>query len=182
MTAVILELPRRDEGSPQDAPRSNALQWLGREFAAERDRHVLWLPVFMGIGIGLYFLLPSEPPAIVPIILGPIVIAFAWLAPPKVRALIIAALIALWIGFVAGVARTNIVAAPVLTRSIYADITGTVRWREPLQSGALRLVIDVRSIDGFSKRETPRRVRVSLRGVATAPAIGDLIELSAKLM
>ncbi|MFZ1990581.1 MAG: ComEC/Rec2 family competence protein [Alphaproteobacteria bacterium] len=182
MTAVILELPRREERAPQDAPRPSALEWLRGEFAAECDRYVLWLPVFLGIGIGLYFLLPSEPPAIVPIILGPIVVASAWLVPSNVRALVIAALIALWIGFLAGVVRTNLVAAPVLTRATYADITGTVRWREPLESGALRLVIDVRSIGGLSKRETPKRVRVSLRGVDEAPAIGDLIELSAKLM
>nr|MBC8158897.1 hypothetical protein [Alphaproteobacteria bacterium] len=31
-------------------------------FAAERERWVLWLPVFLGAGIGGYFLLRVEPP------------------------------------------------------------------------------------------------------------------------
>ncbi len=28
----------------------------------ERERWVLWLPVFLGLGIGFYFALPEEPP------------------------------------------------------------------------------------------------------------------------
>ena len=31
-------------------------------FLAERERWPLWLPVAMGIGVGIYFDLPSEPP------------------------------------------------------------------------------------------------------------------------
>ena len=31
-------------------------------FAAEGDRRILWLPVFFGTGIALYFALTSEPP------------------------------------------------------------------------------------------------------------------------
>ncbi len=31
-------------------------------FFAEKDRFVIWLPVLFGFGIGLYFLLPVEPP------------------------------------------------------------------------------------------------------------------------
>src|SRR5229473_3146012 len=31
-------------------------------FAAEGDRRILWLPVFFGTGIALYFTLTSEPP------------------------------------------------------------------------------------------------------------------------
>src|SRR5512134_3460089 len=35
--------------------------WLSAAFAAEHDRWILWLPVLIGIGIGLYFRLPAEP-------------------------------------------------------------------------------------------------------------------------
>ncbi len=181
MSAVILELPRQNGRAPEASPRKRYLEWLGHEFAEERDRYILWLPVFMSLGIGLYFLLPVEPPLIVPLILGAVIAAPAWLAPPNIRGLMVPALIAVWIGFLAGVVRTNLVAAPVLSRSIYADITGTVNWREPLQSGALRLVVDVRTIEGLRKGETPKRVRVSLRGVKAPPEIGDLVELKARL-
>jgi len=182
MAAVVLKMPHRDAGEePTPARRLTLLQWLAHELAAERDRHVLWLPVFIGIGIGFYFLLPIEPPLIVPLVLGPVAIALAWLMPKNIRRLIIPTFVAIWIGFLAGVVRTSLVAAPVLSRPLFADVTGVVRWREPLVSGALRLVIDVQSIEGLTRPETPRRVRVSLRGVEKAPEIGDLVELKAKL-
>jgi len=35
---------------------------LAERLAAERHRHLLWLPVFFGAGIGVYFALTVEPP------------------------------------------------------------------------------------------------------------------------
>src|SRR6202011_4489662 len=35
---------------------------IAGRLAAERDRHLLWLPVFFGAGIGVYFALTVEPP------------------------------------------------------------------------------------------------------------------------
>lgn len=37
------------------------MTWFLSVLAAERDRCILWLPVFLGVGIGGYFALPSEP-------------------------------------------------------------------------------------------------------------------------
>ena len=34
---------------------------IKENFLAEKDRFVLWLPVLFGLGIGLYFILPTEP-------------------------------------------------------------------------------------------------------------------------
>ena len=42
---------------------SRAGQALGDIAEAERGRFVLWLPVFMGIGVLTYYGLRSEPPA-----------------------------------------------------------------------------------------------------------------------
>ncbi|HEU0219139.1 MAG TPA: hypothetical protein VFQ90_20955, partial [Stellaceae bacterium] len=39
-----------------------AFRRLSAAFAAEHERHILWLPVFFGIGIALYFTLTVEPP------------------------------------------------------------------------------------------------------------------------
>src|SRR5258707_12555290 len=46
------------------APRRylRPLAALATAFAAEGDRRILWLPVFFGTGIALYFTLTSEPP------------------------------------------------------------------------------------------------------------------------
>ena len=35
---------------------------IGGALFAERDRWLLWLPVFLGAGTGLYFGLAAEPP------------------------------------------------------------------------------------------------------------------------
>ena len=35
--------------------------YLRRQADLEPERRKLWLPVFFGIGIGLYYLLPQEP-------------------------------------------------------------------------------------------------------------------------
>ncbi len=45
--------------------------WISAALLAERDRWLLWLPVFLGAGTGLYFgLLPEPPPWIGPAPLG----------------------------------------------------------------------------------------------------------------
>ena len=42
--------------------RGRAAPWLAGQLLAERERWLLWLPVALGLGIGLYFALPLEPP------------------------------------------------------------------------------------------------------------------------
>jgi competence protein ComEC len=41
---------------------SGANHWIAATVLAERDRWLLWLPVFLGAGTGLYFGLETEPP------------------------------------------------------------------------------------------------------------------------
>jgi competence protein ComEC len=43
-------------------PRLRPIAAFVAALAAEDDRRALWLPVFFGTGIALYFTLPSEPP------------------------------------------------------------------------------------------------------------------------
>ena len=42
---------------------SRVVNVLGECLLAERARWPLWLPVFLGLGIALYFAIPAEPPA-----------------------------------------------------------------------------------------------------------------------
>ena len=35
--------------------------WIQDQIEAERGRWILWLPVALGLGIAVYFELPSEP-------------------------------------------------------------------------------------------------------------------------
>src|SRR5258706_1857129 len=51
---------RLDRTSP--AGLIGLVDGVRRVLSAERDRWFLWLPVFIGTGIGLYFSLTAEPP------------------------------------------------------------------------------------------------------------------------
>ncbi|MDN4163753.1 hypothetical protein, partial [Nocardioides abyssi] len=70
---------------------SGARTWIVRQFDAERGRWMLWLPVAMGLGIAIYFELPSEPPIWLGFALAAASLGATFLAPPgsAVRALCI---------------------------------------------------------------------------------------------
>src|SRR5689334_20162230 len=100
---------------------SGARIWILHQLDAERGRWMLWLPVAMGLGIAIYFELPSEPT----IWLGPALAAGAILA--SLLAPAGSALRAACIGLVAASAafglatwRTGLVASPVLSRPLYS--------------------------------------------------------------
>ena len=64
-----LRLVFRSDGSSSGGRTSPLSEWRTRLFggladrlAAEGERRLLWLPVFFGAGIGVYFLLKVEPP------------------------------------------------------------------------------------------------------------------------
>src|SRR5260221_13627359 len=96
---------------------AGARTWIRQQLDAERGRWMLWLPVAMGLGIAVYFELPSEPA----IWLGPALAAGAsvavCLAPAgsRARALCIALAVAA-AGFRPVSLRTANHAAPTLNR------------------------------------------------------------------
>ncbi|MGH7087790.1 MAG: ComEC/Rec2 family competence protein, partial [Stellaceae bacterium] len=97
---------------PSDPPRLAAR--LKENFLAERERWPLWLPVFLGAGIGCYFWLPREPaPALGPtlLVLAVGVLVVACRSGRGVAAA--AAVAALALGFAAAQVQTRLVAAPV---------------------------------------------------------------------
>jgi competence protein ComEC len=51
-----------EQGLEATHARRNPLHRLADALAAEGDRRILWLPVFFGSGIALYFALTVEPP------------------------------------------------------------------------------------------------------------------------
>src|SRR5271168_5280212 len=62
----LLGLPRRFLAQSRSTGRRIGSWWISRSLAgiaeAERGRFVLWLPVFMGIGVLAYYALRAEPP------------------------------------------------------------------------------------------------------------------------
>jgi competence protein ComEC len=136
---------------------------LKRELEAERERWLLWLPVGFGAGIGVYFLLPVEPPVWLGAAgLGALLVAgaLAWRRPGLWLVLVASG--ALVAGFAAAQARTLSVAAPVLAKKHGpAAVTGQVLAVEPRAAGG-RVLLHRLEVAGLDPARTPARVRVRL--------------------
>lgn len=189
-SATILELPLLPNGGlPEPVHKSGGRQlwsqlrgWAQATGVAEQERLVLWLPVVLAFGIGVYFALPAEPPFIVGLVLGAASLAGAKLMAQRLPRWVVPALCTFWLGFLAADMRTSLVAAPVLERDIgFVGVEGDVVWREPLDNGRIRIVLDGLEIERLTAEQTPRKIRVSLRGTEALPPVGARIGLVASL-
>jgi len=107
-------------------------QAVTENFMAERDRRVLWLPVFLGLGIGVYFSLPFEPPTWIAWA-APAIAVLAIFAVRKRTTLLLLtlALTASIVGFSVAIGRTVAVDAPQLERRIGPTLVASRRCCEP---------------------------------------------------
>src|SRR5215469_5264855 len=128
------------------APWRSADVWLRAALVAERERWPLWLPAFMGAGIGVYFWLSVEPAAWIGAVLLGVAIAVlgaswrygGWRWPA-------AAVVALALGFAAAQFEAHSAAAPVLGHRFIGVLAGRVLAVDPLPEGA-RLIITPTSL------------------------------------
>lgn len=164
-------------------PRA-AIAAVGRMFAEDREVWPLWLPVFLGAGIAVYFGLSVEPPGWVGAVLFAAALAAciplqrrfpAWLFPGI-------AAVALAAGFAAAQLRVALVDAPRLARSLAAvTLTGRVLSAQPEPDG-VRLLLDRVRVSDLTERETPARVRVRVAGDGAADlGVGDWVRMRARL-
>ena len=164
---------------------SGARTWFVQQLDAERDRWMLWLPVAMGLGIAIYFALPSEPP----MWLGPalaaagVVATFLASRGSAVRALCIG-LVAASVGFGLATWHTADLAAPVLSRPLFSiNVEGRIADVQRLPDGA-RVVLEAVHLKGRGApvpEMTPVRVRVSLSRGAPMIGVGDRLLILANL-
>src|SRR5436190_22004555 len=164
---------------------TGARTWILQQLDAERGRWMLWLPVAMGLGIAVYFELPSEPA----LWLGPAVAAAgcvaAGLAPAgsKARALCIGLVAAaLGLGLVAW--RTSSLAAPTIGRPLFSiNVEGRIADIQRLPDG-VRVVLEAVRLKGGNvppPEMMPVRVRVSLSKGAPPLTVGSRILVLANL-
>lgn len=162
-------------------PLPGALARVASLLVAERERWVLWLPAGVGVGIGLYFWLPAEPPTwpAGAILLAIFVVLAAVRGQPRVRPVMIG-LAAVAAGFVAAQARTALVEAPILERRIGPlMVEGRVVEVEPLGRGR-RILLDDLEVAGMAAEARPRQVRIR---VGSEPSLmpGNRIRVRAVL-
>ena len=164
---------------------SGARIWILRQLDAERGRWMLWLPVAMGLGIAIYFQLPSEPPIWLGFALAAASLGAAFLTPAgtAMRALCIG-LVAASTGFGLATWRTADLAAPVLSRPLFSvNVEGRIADVQRLPKGA-RVVLEGVRLKGRwapAPEMTPVRVRVSLTRGVPSLGVGDRLLVLANL-
>ncbi len=152
-------------------------------FAAERERWLLWLPVMFGVGIAVYFGLPTEPPpwsgALVVLAGG----LLAVVARARLAAVVVGvALLMTGLGFAAIQFRASVVDAPVIAkRTAPVSVEGRVVAVEMRDVGHRILLQDL-VVVGLPPAETPRRIRLVVRQSGPMPGPGDRVGLRAVLL
>jgi competence protein ComEC len=159
--------------------------WGGRlqravETEIERRRVFNWLPVFMGVGVLLYFLADREP-GLAPPLAGVMVFSIGALFLRRRRAALAAciAIAAAFAGFAAATWRTASIAAPALARNHVGKLTGFVEALEQRENG-VRIVVLVTAMPGIEPEQRPQRVRVTTPVKTLKP--GDHITATARLL
>src|SRR5580704_9842503 len=164
-------------------------EWPARPFgvladclAAEGDRRLLWLPVFFGTGIGLYFALTVEPPlwpGIVAALAG-IGLVFGlrrhggWCDAAL-------ALTAVAAGFALMRETAWEHQVPMLQRHLGPiAVTGRVVDIDQMEKG-WRIIIDADPLPGLDATEQPRRLRVHIPAKSDELNPGDRVSLKAML-
>lgn len=164
-----LHVPLWGEEEADDSPRAprTAIDRLKDVLGAERHRLPLWLPVAIGLGIAAYFSFPIEPPAWVGLASTAIFLVSLWATQRQaVLAAIISFALAFSVGLAAAQVRTALVAAPMLDNRVGPTLVeGTVIAIETRVSGS-RLLLGEPWVEDLSGNETPRRIRLSVRGTA----------------
>ena len=179
----MAEISLADEGLEQATPRrARPFRTLADALAAEGDRRVLWLPVFFGSAIALYFALTVEPPPW----LGATVMLATGLTAILVRHRPIWRNAALCLVVAAGgfalISETSRErAAPMLDHRIGpVTMTGRVVDIDTMDRG-WRIVIMPDPLPGLDPAQQPRRVRVHITEASDLLSPGDRVSLKAML-
>ncbi len=150
---------------------------------AERSRWFLWLPVWLGAGIGLYFWLPFEPTLTGVAGLLAAASCFRVIVRNGLAAgFFTTVLLTAVVGFTLAKARTEWTRAPVLERQLNrADVRGVVELVEPRPTKGERVTLRVTSLDDLPPEKRPKRVRIRMLQVTPGLKPGDHVHIRAKL-
>ncbi len=153
---------------------------LGALWRAEAPAFPLWAPVFLGLGIQLWFMAPVEPAPVahLALVAGFGAAALAFRRAVGRRPLLWAALGLVVLGVSVAGLRARIVAAPVLAASVDATVEGVIREISQTASGRPRVLLDDVFLFGSGPGETPARVRVALRKAADLEGLAPGMRVS----
>ncbi len=157
------------------------LSALDAVLQAQRGYLFPWVPVFFGLGICLYFLLPDEPDAGHYGLCALVGLLAAYFAR-RVDGFGILALTVLMtaLGFLHMGARTHWLAAPVLEFRYYGPVEGQVVGVDRSASDAPRIILRHVRLDRMTPERIPYQVRLSLFA-GDAPPPGAWVMTTAHL-
>lgn len=160
------------------------LRALPAGLLAEQRQWILWFPVTVAVGIGIYFALPVEPPAssgpllALTALMTALVIGLRWRA---LGWLVLILALGPALGFAAAQQRTLAVAAPMLRLSIGpTDVVGRVVAIDRLEAGT-RMVLALESVKGLAVEQMPARARLRLPANRPPPPVGERVRVWAVL-
>lgn len=154
-----------------------------RALLGARGQLFPWVPVFLSVGIGLWFSVPEEPGATLyaAVALALALATLGWFRLPEVWHPPLVALGAVLAGILACGLRLAMVEAPVLAADYRGPVQGRVAWIDRSQSDALRLVLDEVVLTGIAPELTPVYVRISLQGQEPTVTPGQIVLITARL-
>jgi competence protein ComEC len=140
--------------------------FLRHELELQRAQLFLWLPVLFGVGIGLYFLLPSEPPLFLGVAL--FLLSFSLFVVSRKQDafhMFLVILACVSAGFMMSSLRTHSVYTPILEKKLGpVDVIGNIAKIEKLEAETgTRVTFEDLEIEGLEPEKTPVRVRLRVR-------------------
>ncbi|HEY1259927.1 MAG TPA: ComEC/Rec2 family competence protein [Stellaceae bacterium] len=155
---------------------------LRASLAAEGERRLLWLPVFFGAGIGVYFSLTFEPPlwpGLAGITTGIGFVALLWRKPMPTEAAL--ALTVFAAGFALACETTRERQTPMLVRRLGpVEVTGRVIDSDRQEKG-WRLIVTPDPLPGLEPDQQPRRLRLHVPQYSDLLVPGDGVRMKAVL-
>jgi competence protein ComEC len=168
-----------------------ALDRLLEAIGDEVEQKFFWMPVFLGIGIGIFFKLDTDPDLNTNIIMCGVVTALALLARIKLEHasksryalhLILAASALISAGITTATIRTINVQAPVLPEKMEnIEVVGNIFQLERKEE-ITRILLGQIEIEDLPSDKTPEQIRVNTRIRGLNLDLGQRISFNATLM
>lgn len=178
-----------DAFKPQTQTRSafhRLLSFIEEQYALQNGRLFFWSPVYLALGIGIYFSLPVEPPLILCVFLFTVALSVYALFPQNkqlTRGFLLTLLVLPMTGFLASKVHLTRIHTPIITKEIGPlTFSGVVQSIEIMKSDYdARITFSDLDIEGIGTDDTPKLIRLRLRkdyGIK----VGQRISALAKLM
>ena len=156
---------------------------IDQALLAQRGSLMPWIPVCLGLGIGWFFLLRSDPGIFALCLLAlTLLVALPLTRCRDARAIVAWAILLIGLGFSAAQLRTSLVQAPVLSFRYYGPVEGRVIAMDRASSGAVRVTLDHVRLARVAPGKRPARVRLKLAAGSESPAVGATVATTAHLM